>query len=90
VSTTPSADVPILVLILHPSSERIDTIVRTLSKGVYSKIMTCNNPLGCLDLARRHKPKIVFIHSSEAVVEGTSLRELIEALSPESEVRIID
>lgn len=86
VGAASTADVPVL----DANSDRIDSFVRALAGGVYSKIMTCNNALGCLDLARRHKPTIIFIHSSESIVEGVSLVELIQALSPQSDVRVLD
>jgi hypothetical protein len=81
-------DSPILVLILDADARRIKTMAGTISKAVQCKILTCNNPLGCFEMARKNKPQIVFIHSSEAMVENVSLVDLIRALSPQSIVQM--
>ena len=79
----------ILVLILNSHSEQLKEMAKAIAGGIHAEVQTCNTPLGCLDLARRYKPQIALIHSREAVVENVSMIDLIKAVSPLTDVRIV-
>jgi hypothetical protein len=79
----------VLVLILNSHGEQLQELAKTIAGGIHAEVHTCNTPLGCLDLARRYKPQIALIHSREAVIENVSMIDLIKAVSPLTEVRMI-
>jgi len=65
----------VLVLVL-PDGAQLQQLAKVVAGAVQAEIQTCNTPLGCLDLARKYKPQIALIHSSESVVENVSIIEL--------------
>jgi hypothetical protein len=90
VNTSAASPKKILVLMLDSDSKRLQQLAKVVAGAIQAEVQTCNTPLGCLDLARRYRPQIALIHSREAVVENVSMVDLLRAVSPLTEVRIID
>ncbi len=79
-----------LVLILDQNSESLSQLARTIAEGIGAELLTCNTPVGCLEMARKYKPHVALLRRNTAFFDGISMPELIRAVSPETEIQVVD
>ena len=79
-----------LVLILDQNAESLSQLARIIAEGIGTELLTCNTPVGCLEMARKYKPHVALLRRSTAFFDGISMPELIRAVSPETEIQVLD